>query len=68
MHFTNLQRLDLGRNNLTALGNLPAGLVALSCAANELSGESNQFFCCRSMLVAGLEKSNALSSTEGALA
>lgn len=38
-HFENLTELDLGRNRLQALENLPKGLVSLSCAANELSGE-----------------------------
>ena len=38
-HFKNLTDLDLGRNRLKCLGNLPAGLVFLSCAANDLHGE-----------------------------
>lgn len=38
-HFSNLTELDLGRNRLQALGNLPQGLVSLSCAANELCGK-----------------------------
>ncbi|CAM9405445.1 unnamed protein product [Ectocarpus sp. 13 AM-2016] len=37
-HFENLTELDLGRNRLRKLENLPEGLVSLSCAANELSG------------------------------
>ncbi|CAM9934506.1 unnamed protein product, partial [Ectocarpus sp. 12 AP-2014] len=37
-HFENLTELDLGRNCLRKLENLPEGLVSLSCAANELSG------------------------------
>ncbi|CAN0051071.1 unnamed protein product, partial [Pylaiella littoralis] len=36
-HFENLTELDLGRNRLQALENLPERLVSLSCAANELS-------------------------------
>lgn len=39
-HFENLTELDLGRNRLRVLENLPEGLVSLSCAANELSGEN----------------------------
>ncbi|CAM9231882.1 unnamed protein product, partial [Ectocarpus sp. 12 AP-2014] len=37
-HFENLTELDLGRNCLRKLENLPEGLVSLSCAANELFG------------------------------
>ncbi|CAN0020499.1 unnamed protein product, partial [Ectocarpus sp. 4 AP-2014] len=37
-HFENLTELDLGRNRLRKLENLPEGLVSLSCASNELSG------------------------------
>ncbi|CAN0139956.1 unnamed protein product [Ectocarpus fasciculatus] len=36
-HFENLTELDLGRNRLRKLENLPEGIVSLSCAANELS-------------------------------
>lgn len=43
--FTNLTELDLGRNRLQSLGNLPEGLVTLSCAANELSGMSRPELC-----------------------
>ncbi|CAM9415359.1 unnamed protein product, partial [Ascophyllum nodosum] len=39
-HFKNLTDLDLGRNRLKCLGNLPAGLVFLSCAANDLHGRA----------------------------
>lgn len=38
-HFEYLTELDLGRNRLRKLENLPEGIVSLSCAANELSGE-----------------------------
>lgn len=41
-HFESLTELDLGRNRLQVLGNLPTALVTLSCAANELSGEHGQ--------------------------
>ncbi|CAB1098066.1 unnamed protein product [Ectocarpus sp. CCAP 1310/34] len=39
-HFENLTELDLGRNRLQKLENLPKGLVSLSCASNELSGRA----------------------------
>lgn len=44
-HFTNLTELNLGRNRLRSLGNLPEGLVTLSCAANELSGMGRPYTC-----------------------
>lgn len=38
-HFENLRELDLGRNHLQVLKNLPTRLVSLSCAGNELCGK-----------------------------
>lgn len=65
-HFTNLTELDLGRNRLQSLGNLPDRLVTLSCAANELSGKVRPWTSVVRIYICGDEiRENVVLRTKG---